>query len=299
MTSSSSTKVRNLPRTSGFITQPTSCNLTDQSRIACASEVRAEHREILLNIAIGHWQRSCRLSGTYSSVARSFGISSQQMSSIASAPEVEAEAEANVIIRTMTYHRHDIDKKVISVCPVKQDKIKTCISTAFPVTSTSSSLGRLAVLPTELLFKVCLGLDIQSAFELRQVNCRARAVVTGVYEYRAIATHATGALSALFRTRMAKHIELRSLYKTLTEKWCVICGRFGGFLFIPTATRCCFTCLWDKSHFPVLTLKCLGSIGRLERKMCTGSVGSGQSHDEKHWPWQRSCLPVFHKYSDL
>ncbi|OIW26355.1 hypothetical protein CONLIGDRAFT_634636 [Coniochaeta ligniaria NRRL 30616] len=164
------------------------------------------------------------------------------------------EAETEAIIRVTAYHRRDKDEKVISFRPLKQERIRDLLSTAFPEYRLSEQRGRLKVLPIELLQKVCLELDIESLFRFRQVSFRYRQVVTGIFEYRAIATYATTALLALFRTDMAKCTTLLQLYQPLTETWCVTCGKFGGFLFIPMATRCCLDCIYDTRNFRMLTL---------------------------------------------
>lgn len=208
-------------------------------------------------------------------------------------------AETEAIIRVTSYHRRDKDEKVISFRPLEQDRIRACISTAPPTTSLSSGLGCLGVLPAELLLKVCLKLDIGSLFRLRQVNIRSRQFVTGIFEYRAVATHATAVLLALFRTNMAKHITLLKLYQPLTEKWCVTCGEFGGFLFIPTAMRCCLDCIYDRSQFPVMTLNSIFKrtkipIRKLQSLMPVLKTVPGWYGRYEHSRQQRHHYVAFH-----
>lgn len=189
-----------------------------------------------------------------------------------SSPKMASEdsvAMADDIIRVTTYHRRDKDEKVITFRSVEHDKIKDCIGRSFTTANNtwwSEGLGRLQVLPTELLLKIFLDLDIESLFKLLHVNGRSREVVTGIFEWRAISKHALDALLALFRTGMAKYTTLPQLYRPLTEKWCVTCGEYGGFLFIPTMMRCCLKCIYDDVQFPVMTLNSVAKRNKISLK---------------------------------
>ncbi|KAI0545840.1 hypothetical protein F4679DRAFT_559953 [Xylaria curta] len=68
-------------------------------------------------------------------------------------------------------------------------------------------------------------------------------------ECHRIAEHGTECLFALLRSGMANHFTIESLYSVFTMGECEICHRFGGYVFLPTLTRCCFSCYcWNPRH---------------------------------------------------
>ncbi|KAL2218245.1 hypothetical protein M432DRAFT_640344 [Thermoascus aurantiacus ATCC 26904] len=83
---------------------------------------------------------------------------------------------------------------------------------------------------------ILLLLDIASLFQFRQVNIRAREVVSALVEYRSIADHALGALRAVLRTGIAPYYTIRDFYTALCTRDCLLCGVFGGFIFLPSFT---------------------------------------------------------------
>jgi hypothetical protein len=173
------------------------------------------------------------------------------------------EAEGDAIIRVTTYHRRDYDEQAINFGPYVHAKVRHSIIDPFedaPV----SNLGVLETFPNELLQQICLELDMETLFKLRQVNRRAREVVTITRQYRAIADHALDAFLATLQTGAAKYITLTQLYGALTQKSCDNCGAFGGFLFIPTVTRCCLECMNNTTismAFPLCHVKPLTDMG--------------------------------------
>jgi hypothetical protein len=56
---------------------------------------------------------------------------------------------------------------------------------------------------------------------------------------------------------MATHLTVSDLYHPLCTMKCAMCGSFGGFLFLPTAKRCCFTCIESSPDLHVVTLSAL------------------------------------------
>lgn len=135
-----------------------------------------------------------------------------------------------------------MDCAVITAKPGRHDNVR---SSFFKVLGTpgSSSLGRLQRLPLELNSLICLLLDVQFALKFNQVNRSTRAIIASIPQYRQLSEHALECLWALFRTGLAPHIGIFTLHSTLSTERCVICGSFGGFIFFPTAARCCFHCI--------------------------------------------------------
>lgn len=104
-------------------------------------------------------------------------------------------------------------------------------------------LGRLDILPNELLLCICELVDIKTLFRFRQVNLHAQETVSSMFMYRAVMEHALEAFYACLRTQLAPWYSIRDLFDVLCTRECVLCGSFGNFIFLPTFTKCCFSCL--------------------------------------------------------
>ncbi|PYH37593.1 F-box protein [Aspergillus neoniger CBS 115656] len=121
-----------------------------------------------------------------------------------------------------------------------------------PLKAPSTSLGQLDVLHLELIHEICLYLDIESLIRFRQVSRRAQQSVSTSRFYRETTTHALDAFCALLRTKVANQFTLTELFTALCTRDCLLCGSsFGGFLFLPTLLRCCFSCI-QKDRLPRL-----------------------------------------------
>ncbi|APA07107.1 hypothetical protein sscle_02g018770 [Sclerotinia sclerotiorum 1980 UF-70] len=68
-------------------------------------------------------------------------------------------------------------------------------------------------------------------------------LVDSVPEYNSIVKHCPDALRALLSTRMAVHFTASHIFEALRKESCFVCGKFGSFLDMFTAQRCCFDCL--------------------------------------------------------
>ncbi|POR37230.1 Uncharacterized protein TPAR_02565 [Tolypocladium paradoxum] len=144
----------------------------------------------------------------------------------------------------------------------EHDPIRASVSEAF-ASAPVSSLGSLERLPNELVSDICAYLDISSCFRFRQVNRRARQVVSARWEYRAVATHGLEGLRSVLRTRIASWFTISDLYRPLRQQECALCGLFSGFLFIPTMSRCCSKCVESPRAFGVVALSCLSKATKM------------------------------------
>ncbi|OTA54215.1 hypothetical protein K449DRAFT_202599 [Hypoxylon sp. EC38] len=113
-------------------------------------------------------------------------------------------------------------------------------------------------------------LDILSYFRFRQVNRRARVLSTALWEYGLVAKHGLEGLRGLLRAKLAHNFTIMDLYRPLITFSCEFCSAFGGFLFLLTATRCCFACIQTSSKMRVLCTSAFAkfagiSVGRLRR----------------------------------
>jgi hypothetical protein len=104
-------------------------------------------------------------------------------------------------------------------------------------------LGTLSRLPFEIVSLICLELDVTSAFRFSHANRTAREVLAAIREFRHLRAHALECLCVLLRTGLAPHVGVLDVHAALTTQDCTLCGAFGGFFFLPTATRCCLTCI--------------------------------------------------------
>jgi hypothetical protein len=88
-----------------------------------------------------------------------------------------------------------------------------------------------------------MDLDLASAIQFSQVSRRARELASTIFEFRALREHGMEFLCSLIHTGMAPHVSMRSLFSALTTENCQVCGRFGGYVFLPNLTRCCYKCV--------------------------------------------------------
>lgn len=158
--------------------------------------------------------------------------------------------KATEILNITSYRRADRELPVASIHPRQHDAVRATVFR--PLNSSCNTttadfdfdLGALGQLPFELIAMVCRELDVASALRFSHVNRTAREVLTSVRELRHVGTHALDALCVLLRTGLGAHIPVLDVYSALTTRDCSLCGAaFGGFLFAPTATRCCLTCI--------------------------------------------------------
>lgn len=171
------------------------------------------------------------------------------------------------ILRVTAYHRLDFEMALLKSPDREHAPIRSSISQPFDSTALDG-LGTLDSLPPELLRMVYLELDISSCLNLRQTNRRAREFVSNMVEYRAVAQHALETLRAVLRTGIYPHVKVSNLYKALCTRGCTVCdNEFGGFLFLPTTTRCCYPCINEPRDLQVFTVAGLAKeIGVREQK---------------------------------
>jgi len=132
------------------------------------------------------------------------------------------------------------------------DPVRQSLRTPFPLQS-KTSLGRMN-LPVEILCEVVRRLDMRTLLKFRQVDQRAREIVSAVIEYRRVIEYALDAVLAFHRAEMASHVELRHLYSLLCTDACSFCGEIGNFVFMPTQERCCIACLVRERDFHSIEL---------------------------------------------
>lgn len=155
--------------------------------------------------------------------------------------QIEPDQE-EAVLRVTSFYRRSFDRQVTRFHPLKHAPVRQSLAQPFPAMPTSP-IGGMERLPVELTTEICQYLDIQSCLRLRQVNRLAREVVSSLPGYQAVATHGMDTLHAALRTGVATRLNISDLYNVLCTMECAICGAFGGFIYLPTVTRCCFSCL--------------------------------------------------------
>lgn len=180
---------------------------------------------------------------------------------------------SDAILDVCTYHRRDFDLVVVRSRPHEMERVAKSLQTSFDFASTSG-LGQLDRLPNELLCMVLQNLDLLSYFRFRQINRQARAVSTAVSEYRSVAKHGLEGLRGLLRAGLAQTCTIRGLYNGLISERCALCGSFGGFLFLPTVTRCCFDCIRDSPDLRVISTSTFSRLTKISTKRLHHFLGS-------------------------
>lgn len=163
------------------------------------------------------------------------------------------EERTDAIVRTASYHRKDYGLSVIWFSPRGHVDIRRSIATPFPRTA-NVGLGSLDRLPLELLHETLSSLDMHSLFKLRQTNLRSRQIVDSYKPFQLVISHGLNLFCALLRTRLANEISLIDFRNALCTKACSLCGEYGGFMSLPSWTRCCFKCLKEAPETQVQTL---------------------------------------------
>ncbi|KAJ0413991.1 hypothetical protein BJY00DRAFT_47373 [Aspergillus carlsbadensis] len=139
------------------------------------------------------------------------------------------------------YHRQDYDLAVARVDPAQHAGVRDSLLQSF--SPAAVTLGALQRLPLEIIFEICAYSDIASVFALRHVNRRFSQIVSQVRPYQVLVLHALDTLCILLRSELAQHFTLQDLVEVLYTENCSFCGSFGGFIFLPTLSRCCFPCV--------------------------------------------------------
>lgn len=129
--------------------------------------------------------------------------------------------------------------------------------------------GRLDRLPVELVAEILLTLDLPSLTAFRRVNRRAMGLVTSLHQYLKVVEHCPDILRAIVSID-AKHFDCATLFRTLSTSKCATCDHFGGYLYLVTCKRVCYSCFTtDLSYFPVSAALASKRTG-LSRKQLKG-----------------------------
>jgi hypothetical protein len=159
----------------------------------------------------------------------------------AASPYESERVNETEIIRIASYHRRDFGLAVVRANPHDHNQVRGSLLRTIP--AISSTLGNLQFLPLEIVYEICFLLDIWSLLNFRHANRRAEQIVRSTRGYEAVITHALDALCVTLKTNIASWFTLSDLFRALCTRDCHLCGSFGGFIFLPSFMRCCFSCI--------------------------------------------------------
>lgn len=105
-----------------------------------------------------------------------------------------------------------------------------------------TSFGDLDKLSPELLCMVLGHLSCNDLEALRSCSIGGRITVLDFPPYRTLLTHTPIIFSVLKKTGLARSFSIATIYETFASALCTTCGQFGGYVFLPSFSRCCLHC---------------------------------------------------------
>ncbi|KAI1121155.1 hypothetical protein F5Y10DRAFT_288879 [Nemania abortiva] len=128
------------------------------------------------------------------------------------------------------------------------------------------NVGRLDKFPLEIVTEILLALDLPTLTIFRRVNYRAMSLVDSIYQYRMILKHCPNVLRAVVSIN-AGSFDCRVLYETLLTSKCATCDHFGGYLYLVTCKRVCYSCFTlNPNYFPVSWIFAANQTGLKKQK---------------------------------
>ncbi|KAI1378882.1 hypothetical protein F4677DRAFT_412309 [Hypoxylon crocopeplum] len=128
------------------------------------------------------------------------------------------------------------------------------------------SLGQLDILPNEVTSDILLALDLPTLTRFRRVNHRAMDLIDSLRQYRMIYKHCANVLRAVISVDAT--YTCKTLYETLSTTCCKSCGQFGGYLYLITCERVCYSCFYLSPRYRPVEItfapKCPEVVSTLE-----------------------------------
>lgn len=111
------------------------------------------------------------------------------------------------------------------------------------------SIGALGKLPPELLCMVFQDLTCNDLESLYSCSTGLHMAVLAFPQYQHLLKHIPTVLAILKETRLAQSFTIRQIYETFVSPLCTNCGQFGGYVFLPSFSRCCIHCAETELKF--------------------------------------------------
>ena len=111
------------------------------------------------------------------------------------------------------------------------------------------SLGSLEKLPPELLCMVMGNLTCKDLEAFHSCSTGGRIAVLAFPKYHRLLEHEPTIFTILKKTRLAGSFTITKIYETFASTLCSKCGQYGGYVFLPSFTRCCIHCAETELEF--------------------------------------------------
>ncbi|MCJ1462267.1 hypothetical protein MMC07_000867 [Pseudocyphellaria aurata] len=115
------------------------------------------------------------------------------------------------------------------------------------------SFGNFGKLPPELLCMAFRHLSCGDLEALHLCSTGGRMAVLAFPLYQTLLRRAPTIISVLKKTQLARFFTITQIYETFTSPLCTTCDHFGGYVFLPSFTRCCLHCAETKIKFMPLS----------------------------------------------
>ncbi|MCJ1463071.1 hypothetical protein MMC07_001676 [Pseudocyphellaria aurata] len=112
-----------------------------------------------------------------------------------------------------------------------------------------ASFGNLDKLPPELVGMVLEHLTLDDLEAVRSCSTGTRLAVLAFPPFHDLLKHAPETLATLKMTQLARSFAVSQVYETFKSSECTNCGQFGGYVFLPSFSRCCMHCAETELKF--------------------------------------------------
>jgi hypothetical protein len=156
-----------------------------------------------------------------------------------------AEEEKDAVAWVASYHRSDWDEAFLPLSADRSSSLRSAMRHPFP-SPPKSDMDTINHLPTKIVWQILGPLDNGSLLSFRQVNRRARQMVTAMPSYRLIADYAIDAVIGLHEPGLAFKFTPGDIEAALSVSTCQTrrCTQFAGYVHLPNLARYCFHCAY-------------------------------------------------------
>lgn len=160
------------------------------------------------------------------------------------------EEENKLKVQLLTYRRPLPKRSIIEYRP----RTQAVRQADLPQQIRASSMGQFDTLPVEITHSILSLLDIQSLENMMSINSHCEASVKSLPAYTDMIVHASGTVEALISTGLIGKFSVGRLHAALRTDRCEGCAEFGAFLFLPTCSRRCYSCLCNDRRLRVTSV---------------------------------------------